>query len=416
MKKALLILLTFIIFPLIYAGWPIYQGLAYKEKVPMFGFDYLTWPTQQPTSSQLLNSDYRSVEHLALEALKKQQAEVLAPGYTAAVAINGELVWAGSVGWADIAKKTKMTTETQLRIGSTSKAVTATGLARLVANNKLNLDDPLSSYFNLLPNPKWSNITARQLASHMAGIPHYKDNTELFGLLETISSQTHYPNVLDAITLFDESEVLFKPGEQFSYSSLGTVLLSALMQVKAQQKYQNFMHKEVFEPLNMLSTFTETPSQTSSNIATFYWRDEHQPTQLKPWYNLDLSHRLAGGGWVSTSKDLVALGQAFMDDKFIPAKVRETFWTAQKLNNNETNPQGYGIGWRVHDLNLGEGFRIMKYMHHGGVSAGAQSFLMVIPEYKISISVNANFRTKEFWDFGKVSYELARIFIKEIEK
>jgi len=50
--------------------------------------------------------------------------------------------------------------------------------------------------------------------------------------------------------------------------------------------------------------------------------------------------------------------------------------------------------------------------NHGGVSRGSQSWLMVIPQYKMALAVNINANTETFWDFGSVSTELARIFIK----
>lgn len=416
MKKALFIIFSFILLSLLYKSWPAYQGLAYRGMSPMIGFNYIAWPSEQPTSNEVLDDRFNQTANLALTALRIQQQNVAAPGYTAAVARNGKLLWAGSVGWADIKNKIKMTTDTQLRIGSTSKAVTATGLARLVDSGELNLDSPLSDYFDVVPNPNWTNITARQLASHMAGIPHYGDNTEKLGMLEMISAQKHFSDPLDAIALFDESDMLFTPGEKFSYSSLGTVLLSTLIQSKAKMSYQTYMQHAVFDELAMNATFTETPNQTSDKLATFYWQDKNQPIRLKPWYGIDLSHRLAGGGWVSTSKDLVKLGQGFMDNEFISEQTRTIFWTPQKTNNGEVNPQKYGIGWRINDLNLGEDYPPLTVIHHGGVSAGAQSFLMIIPEYQLSLSVNANIRTDVFSDFASVSYEIARLFIDEIEK
>ena len=104
-----------------------------------------------------------------------------------------------------------------------------------------------------------------------------------------------------------------------------------------------------------------------------------------------------------------------MDESFIPQKVKAEFWTAQRLNNSEVNPQKYGLGWRVHQLDLGDGANKVIAIHHGGVSAGAQSFLLVLPQYQLSIAVNANIRTKEFWDFGKVSHVLAKEFVKRVE-
>lgn len=414
MKKILLATTFFVVVPLVYVSVPIYQGLAHKGILPMVGWDYQTWPTEQPSMQQVNDNRFKMSGLQALNLLKEQQKTVSAPGYTAAVAIHGNIVWAGSVGWADIARQIKMTPDTQLRIGSTSKALTSAGLARLVAAKKLNLDAPLSEHFDALPNPSWHDMTARQLASHMAGMPHYDENTDILGMLETVSAQTHYPNVLDAMALFDESDLLYAPGEQFSYASLGTVLLSVLIQIKAGQPYQDFIKQAVLAPLNMSATNTGSPDDVGSPVATYYWQDEQQPTRLKPWYALDLSHRLAAGGWVSTSKNLVQLGQGFLDDSFVPQDVRDNFWTPQRLNDGTTNRQNYGIGWRINDLDLGEDYKPMKYIHHGGETAGAQSFLMVIPEYKLSVAVNTNVKTEA--NFGAVAFDIAKVFIDELDK
>lgn len=380
----------------------------------MMSLGYVSIPSSQPSSSEVLDNNFSDLDSVSLNLLREQQKKIFAPGYTAAVAIAGKTVWAGSVGWADIEEEVAMTTSTQLRIGSTSKALTSAGLARLVADKKLTLDTPLKEVFDELPNPNWANMTARHLSSHMAGIPHYGENTEVLGKLETLAAQTHYADVNESLVLFDESDLLFKPGERFSYSSFGTVVLSALMQASAEQPYQKVMQDKVFEPLKM--TLTGLEVQQKGQLATFYWQNPEQKNELKPWYDLDLSHRLAGGGWVSTSKDLVKLGQGFLDIGFIPELIRTEFWTPQLLNNGEVNEQKYGIGWRIHNLNLGDEFKPLIYMHHGGVSAGAQSFLMVIPEYKMSIAINANIRTKVFWDFGSISHDLARLFIGKLDQ
>lgn len=411
MKNKILLIITLLLVILGYLIWPIYQAFMYKDMVPMLVKASLSQPEEQPQQSLLFHPNFKQSGVKAIAALQAQKKAIAAPGYTAAVAINGEIVWAGSVGWANLEKSIAMTPHTQLRVGSTSKAITATGLALLVATGKLDLDAPIGTYINPLPNPAWENITTRQLASHMAGIPHYGENTEIFGMLDTLTADEHYTDVNQALTLFDESELLFAPGEKFEYSSLGTVLLSAVMQGAAKRCYPCYMQENVFDKLDMTSTTFEAPNREIPNLAQFYWRDHNAPTLYKPWMHVDLSHRLAGGGWVSTSQDLVTLGQAFINNDFVSEQVRNEFWTVQKLNNGEQNWQGYGIGWRVHELDLGEGFEKLIYMHHGGVSAGAQSFLMVIPKYNMSVAINANIKTKKFGDFNKVTYELARIFI-----
>ena len=416
MKNKILLITTLLLVIIGYFTWPIYHALMYKDMAPMLVKASLSQPKEQPQQSLVFNPNFKHTGVKAIAALQAQNKAIEAPGYTAAVAINGEKVWVGSVGWANIEQKTPMTPQTQLRVGSTSKAITATGLALLVANGKLDLDAPIGTYINPLPNPAWQNITTRQLASHMAGIPHYGENTEFFNRFATLTADEHYSNVNQALTLFDESELLFEPGEKFEYSSLGTVLLSAVMQGAAKRCYPCYMQENVFNKLNMASTTFEAPKREIPKLAQFYWRDHNVPGLYKPWLEVDLSHRLAGGGWVSTSQDLVALGQAFINNDFVSEQVRNEFWTVQKLNNGKYNSQGYGIGWRVHELDLGEGFEKLTFMHHGGVSAGAQSFLMVIPKYSMSVAINANIKTKEFGDFNKVTYELARIFITALKE
>ena len=414
LKNKKIITLFVLLCLLAYLFWPIYHALMYKDFAPMLGQASITLPPTQPQQSIVHDRQYQAVSDKAIKALKQHRQKVKAPGYTAAVAINGKTIWSGSVGFADIERNVPMTPATQLRVGSTSKAITATGLALLVQSGQLDLDAPISRYLTPLPNDKWRDITTRQLASHMAGIPHYGENTEILGLLTTLKADQHFSNVTNALTLFDESDVLFEPGEQFEYSSLGTVLLSAVMQGVAKQSYQSWMQQKVFTPLNMLQTTYEKDDHCLPNLAQFYWRDYAVPDRYKSWMEVDLSHRLAGGGWVSTSNDLVKLGQAFMNASFIDESVQKAFWTVQKLNNGEENWQGYGIGWRIHSLDLGDGFEEQLYMHHGGVSAGAQSFLMALPKYKMSIAINANIKTNEFSEFNEVSYTLARLFINAL--
>jgi CRP-like cAMP-binding protein len=77
-------------------------------------------------------------------------------------------------GYADVENGIQATPETTYRIGSTSKAVTATAMMRLVQEGKLNLDQPVAELLSTYPATQWP-MTTRQLLSHTAGIPDYGD-------------------------------------------------------------------------------------------------------------------------------------------------------------------------------------------------------------------------------------------------
>lgn len=407
--KVLSIILVSVISVLI---WPVYETMAYKNKVsfpPFYQFDQI--PAINPTDQILHQEKYKEAANKALTLISKNKVAINAPAISAAVSINGKLVWAGASGWSDIENEIPVTTNTQFRIGSTAKALTGTALARMFDAKLIDLDNNISVYMDDLPNDAWQNITSRQLASHMAGLPHYKENTDYLGLYKTLTLSTRYEEVEQSLSIFDSSELLFEPGTQFSYSTLGTVLLSAVMENAVNTPYLEIMKKQVFEPLKMNATMAEFQGENSVNLAKFYWNSEGQSNQVRQWRDVDLSHRLAGGGFISTSSDLVKMGNAFLDDKFISAKTRNIFWTPQTLPDGSETPMGYALGWRVitqeFDAEIGE----ITFANHGGVSRGAQSWLMVIPEHNISVAVNINSNTEVFWDFGKVSMEVLKPFL-----
>ncbi|MFT5296026.1 MAG: serine beta-lactamase-like protein LACTB [Colwellia sp.] len=399
------------VFCIIWFIWPVYEYFAYKGKVgfPPY-YQFIEIPDNNPTDQNLYLETYRNEGNSALELLTFHKKKINAPAISAAVSIDGQLVWAGVSGWSDIENKTSATINTQFRVGSTSKALTGTALARMVDEKLIELDKPISTYMNDIPN-QWRNITARQLASHTSGLPHYKHNTDYFGLYKTVTLSTRYETVESSLTIFDDSDLLFTPGSKFSYSTLGTVLLSAVMKNAANKPYLDIMQEEVFGPLNMNATMAEFEGENLKNLATFYWNDKGRSSQVRKWRNVDLSHRLAGGGFISTSSDLVTMGNAFLNNDFILPKTRKIFWTPQILPDGSETPDGYSLGWRFLKIKINDELGDISVANHGGVSRGAQSWLMVIPEHNMSIAVNINSNTDNFWSFGKVSLELAKMFI-----
>ncbi|WP_347329959.1 serine hydrolase domain-containing protein [Marinimicrobium locisalis] len=387
---------------LVWALTPVYLFFSHQKGWPMPPWGFVAMPENAPTTSHSVAPRYRAVADEALAHLNDHRKEIHAPGISAAVAVGGRLVWAGAAGWADIEQLREVTPYTQFRIGSTSKPVTATAAARLVQEEQLRLDQPLKQYPLALPNSQWGELTVRDLASHTSGLPEYKENRDWMGLYHTMALRKRYESVQKSLLVFDGTELLYPPGEQFHYTTFNTVLLSAVMEAAAGVPYRRVMNDRVFDPLNMTMTRPE-PSSPIKTMATFYWREGER---LRPWRTVDLSHRLAGGGFISTPTDLVKLGSAWPDEDYLSPSVRSLFWEPQRLANGDVNEQNYALGWRIHQA---DDYMAMN-ANHGGVSRGAQSWLMVIPEYQMSVAVMINSRTEAFWDFGKVAVVLAHLF------
>ena len=392
---------------LVWLFWPIYGFYAHIGAVPLPPLGWLKMEGDAPVVQEAFDPAYAQAGDTVIAALDRRRIEIGAPAFSVAVAIDGDIVWRGAVGWADLETKTPATPATQFRIGSTSKAVTAAALARLVERGVIDLDAPVSAYLDPLPNPAWTTITARQLASHMAGLPHYGDNTDIVGLYKTGALRQHYADVRDALEIFDESDLLSEPGTAFSYSSLGTVLLGAVMSEAAGKPYRQVIEEEVLTPAGMTATIV-APKRAGgdSALATFYLV---QGGRQREWRPVDLSHRLPGGGYASTPSDLVRMGAQMLDDDYISPETRDAFWAPQKLASGDVNEQDYAIGWRWREYEV-EGVGLARNANHGGVSRGSQSWLLIFPDYDMAIAFNINTKTEEFRDFGMAWEDIFREF------
>ena len=389
---------------LVWVFWPVYGFYSHRGVVPM---PPLGWMENKQGALASYADGHDDAAADADRRLAENRNRIDAPALSAAVSIDGEVVWASAFGWADLKRETQADRHTQFRIGSTSKAITATALARLVDRGVIDLDAPIGTYMKALPNPAWSAITPRMLASHSAGIPHYGYNRDADGLYPFAALKTNFTSMHKAVELFDEAELLWAPGENFEYSSLGTVLLGAVMSEATGKAYIEIIRDEVLEPAGMNNTII-APMRPGANrdLATFYYKDGDR---FREWRPVDLSHRLPGGGFASTPSDLVKMGAKWLDDDYISPQTRAEFWTPQTLNSGEVNEQDYAIGFRWREFEV-ENAGLARNANHGGVSRGSQFWFMILPDENMSIALAINTKTEEFWTFGSAYEDIFRVF------
>lgn len=268
----------------------------------------------------------------------------------------------------------------------------------------------IGDYFAHIPAEQWKPLTLRQLASHTVGVPHYGQVQDKIGRYHLASLQKHISSATEALLLFDGTPLLYEPepGSIHHYSSLGTVLLSATLEQVSGKSYPDLVAQELGERRS-LSTLMPDHEHAAQRV-TFYWNDAGRSNRVYRWRKVDLSHRLAGDGFIATPSDVTQVGSAFIDDSFIQAHTRQIFWTPVQTAEQPRNHQPYALGWRVSQIDLADG-RSLMYANHGGVSRGSQSWLMVIPDLNMSVAVMINATTEIFWDFGSVSYTLVESFL-----
>lgn len=109
------------------------------------------------------------------------------------------------------------------------------------------------------------------------------------------------------------------------------------------------------------------------------------------------------------------MGSAWLDPGYIAPHTREAFWTPQRLASGAINAQSYAIGWRANSNFKALGpDRPVWNVHHGGVSKGAYSWLVVYPDCRLVVALNANARLDDFGDFIAIEQAISRMFLERI--
>jgi serine beta-lactamase-like protein LACTB, mitochondrial len=397
------LILAIILVPLGYLAAPIYLFFAEDYPAMLGPFGWIEVPNEAPYTEGFVDPEYRDAADNVRDILTSRRAEINAPAYSAAVVVDGKLVWSAAAGWADLEAGEKATPATLFRIGSTSKAVTGTLFARLVDAGLVDPDAPISEYVDDLPNPAWQDLTLRQLASHTAGIPNYEANKDLIGVYRAMALRDHHEDVAEGLAYFDSSPLMFEPGADFEYSSFDVVLLSVVLQEAGGAPFQELLEQWVTRPLGVK---TPTPDAPGPDHAQSYLL---KGSKVRAWWKVDLSHKLAGGGFMATPADLAVMGAAWLDNDFITEETREQFWTPQRLKDGSVNEQGYAMSWRFAD-ELWWTDEKLANANHGGVSKGSMAWLVVIPEKRMAVAMAINTRVWPFEKWASIHGDLAAAF------
>jgi CubicO group peptidase (beta-lactamase class C family) len=299
------------------------------------------------------------------------------PGLSAAIALDGEVVWSHGYGIADVENSVPSKPETVYRSASIGKPITATAAMRLVEQGKLDLDAPVQKYCAAVPKKTWI-LTSRHLLTHTGGIRHYGGPRDR----EEQTSTVHYKDVADALEPFRNDALLFEPGTKWSYSTYGFDVLGCVMQGAAGKPFMEVIRSLVFEPAAMKQSRDDDPFAVIPNRAAGYVREKGE---LKNAPHVDMSNRLPAGGYATTAPDLALFAARFLDCKLVSCGMRDAMLTPQKLNNGESID--YGFGW---GLATGENWYGETEAFHGGSSPGASGMLYVLPRRRFAVVFLSN--------------------------
>src|SRR6266567_8699190 len=136
-------------------------------------------------------------------------------GAITVVVTKDKTVHLETTGFADVATKRPMTTDTLFWIASMTKPVTGTAILMLQDEGKLNVADPVAKYLpkfaNLkTPSGKAANLTITQILTHTSGLG------------EADGADAHKAKTLaDLVPLWLAAPMQYEPGEKWKYTQSG---------------------------------------------------------------------------------------------------------------------------------------------------------------------------------------------------
>ncbi len=238
---------------------------------------------------------------------------------------------------------------------SASKTFVSTAVGFAVSENRLKLSDKVISFFpNDLPDtisPNLSALTVRDMLIMSDGM----------------DPEPSYVAALSKnwIKGFLASPVKYKPGTVFLYNSLGTFMLSAIVQKVTGQKVVDYLKPRLFDPLG---------------ISGMDWEENMMGINTGGW------------GLRLKTEDMAKLGQLYLQKgQWNGSQVLPASWIEEATKEKIfRHPELSQAAKDTSDWEQGYGYQIWRSRHHSYRADGAfGQFILIFPDQDAVIAIQA---------------------------
>lgn len=318
------------------------------------------------------------------------------PGLALAIVSGDKVVYAHGYGVRNIESREPVTPNTVFGVGSVTKSFTATAMAMLVDEGKMDWDRPVKDYvpyFETYDPYVTSVLSPRDLACHRTGI---EQANYLQWRPTDRADNAFHPTRADIVRAFKYLQPSEGFRSKFSYKNDTWVVAGAVIEAQSGVSWDQFVHERIFKPLGMTRSGTsvlETDALQDVSSA-------HVVTggKLKP-INLILTDVAGPMGSINTSAvDLAQyvrfhLGNGTFDGaRLLSSAQLSELHRPQMIDAGEVLTSGtpfakqvsYGLGWWVQD------YRGTKLVHHAGEIVGGCANVFFLPDQGFGIVLIAN--------------------------
>lgn len=318
----------------------------------------MTWPAQT------------ALEQRTDAAAGKLKAVV--PGLSIAIVSDGKTIYAKGFGSASPSVTQPVSADTQYRIASVSKPITAAAVLELVEQGRIDLDRPARDYCPALAALD-AAPTVRHFLQHQSGMRHTSDDED-----EHLTGA--FPRLAPALAGIVKERLRFAPGRRTLYTSWGYAALGCVIETVSGSSYAEFVTEHVFGPARMRDTTFDSPDYNAPNFSQgFVSRGRgFQPSAI-----VDTRFKTPASGVISTAGDLARFATALFDRTLLSDALVREMLAARKAPEDESAI--FTAGWTIGPSNLGT----PGYNYNGSME-GTTAVLAILPERRIAVALLAN--------------------------
>ena len=266
-------------------------------------------------------------------AIKLHTLDAGSRDVSVAVVFQGQVIHTFAASSTKSSRPAKV--DTNFRIASISKILTAEAVLKLVDQGLLQLDEPIvgpiaDTIGLTLFDERARNITIRQLLSHTSGISNFLK----------IFFEAGFYDQMGMLTETLGQPLATEPGSTFKYSNVNFVLLGKAIELATGIAYQDAVKELVLDPLGlnsfrMVGTYEFGPSDALHAVSG----NRTYMEQLGP-----------AGAWVATASDVAKMIASINARSPSPHVLSKE---SMKLMITPATPQGvtplwdYGLGLRL---------------------------------------------------------------------
>ncbi|MET8755751.1 serine hydrolase domain-containing protein [Streptomyces sp. NPDC004667] len=319
-----------------------------------------------------------------LEALQAALQNTLAAGAPGAMArISGvDGVQTKTAGVRDKVSGAAMDTDARFRIGSVTKTFSSVVLLQLVAEKKIELDQPVNHYLpGLLPDDR---ITVRHLMTHRSGLSDYTNamfNNTVPGF-EAVRNKVFSYQELVQLSLNEPRTG--EPGAAYSYSNTNFVVVGMLIEKATGNPVVKEYDRRIIKPLKLRNTSYVHPDTKIKGLhANGYLHPDEAGAPLVDSTEQTVSWAQSAGAMISSAADLNTFTSALVTGRLLPPQMLDQMLTMTPTD--ATNTRFYGLGLRRYDLSCGT-----SVYGHTGTVQGFYTYAFSTRDGKRSLAAMAN--------------------------